>query len=882
MNLPANHRLMPLAARMERGWMASHDEGIDPGDANATPEKAPTFRIVLENRYQWGPPWYAPTWGVVYFLYNYQDSVDGRYVYRSAFQEFIDASGGRVGKGAVENFVEVVLGNPQPPIKGVERPADAPELKLPRTVEALDEVWKEWTLRLRDEQQGALDVSRPYQEWGRYAIMNGDFAVAQDHFEKGLVEDPTNIELLIEFSELLSKHLDNPDRASRLVLEAVYNLEQQEPIDEDKLKECERILSKLDKTLRTLTRVQDDMAAVARGIVQRYESNGLNSMVLDVSWRLGSDLGVGDLFDVYERALRTSGKNLHIWQLAYNEDNLDGWNTQSTNPVFRANGSLLDGEFGEFQEDDYTFQALTLDTVTSGDFSMQADVQANRGEVNFCGFVFGQKDPQSFHGLLLFPGKDSTGETSDTGYADLMSNLGGDMKTWRHVPVDTKPKEGRSSAGRWVDLRLDVIGVHVDVFFDGELIATHEFPSKDVLRGSFGLLMGPGAARFKNIRYLARDARDPGARIERDMRQEELARKGEPVGGSYLGLVPPFPKVRRWVSGEERESWEEKGHVLQLLVMWSLHQNDLVRIDQWLSDLHERTRDVGLEIVSICSPNDDAGVEAYLKEHEWPGSVAVDNRDEGTFGIGDTNEMFYTRRFSLPRLVLLDLDHTVAWEGDPGFELGWEYDPELESFLAVPLEDLVEKRRLRKLLRWRKRWPAAWEQLREGDLEAALPTLQQATDFEPRFAPQAGQAASALGALSSALDSLESTAASLQREGAEPALAELIAWAPLLEREVDKKQLKNLKRVIDSKSAKAWRSALKAVERYQKRKKDTPAEKADDLVAGVDGEGRFCEAFHAELLAARDAEDWEVFEQLVAGASTRPRAWLVRDYFGWR
>ena len=64
---------------------------------------------MLENKYQWGPPWYAPTWGVVFFLYNYQDPVDGRYVYRKAFGEFIDKSGGRVGEGAVKNFEEVVL-----------------------------------------------------------------------------------------------------------------------------------------------------------------------------------------------------------------------------------------------------------------------------------------------------------------------------------------------------------------------------------------------------------------------------------------------------------------------------------------------------------------------------------------------------------------------------------------------------------------------------------------------------------------------------------------------------------------------------------------------------------------------------------------------------
>ena len=132
--LPANHRLFPLVTRMDRGWMSSASDGIDPSDpSSSSPEKAPTFRIVLENQYQWGPPWYAPTWGVVYFLYNYQDPIDGRYVYRAAFREFIDKSGGRMGEGAVENFEEVVLQNPTPEIEGVERP----EAAVPEVLDAL-------------------------------------------------------------------------------------------------------------------------------------------------------------------------------------------------------------------------------------------------------------------------------------------------------------------------------------------------------------------------------------------------------------------------------------------------------------------------------------------------------------------------------------------------------------------------------------------------------------------------------------------------------------------------------------------------------------------------------------------------------------------------
>ena len=67
MNLPANHKLFPLAGRLERGWMADHKDGISRENPNQTPRTAPGFDVVLENKYEWGPPWYAPTWGVVFF-----------------------------------------------------------------------------------------------------------------------------------------------------------------------------------------------------------------------------------------------------------------------------------------------------------------------------------------------------------------------------------------------------------------------------------------------------------------------------------------------------------------------------------------------------------------------------------------------------------------------------------------------------------------------------------------------------------------------------------------------------------------------------------------------------------------------------------------------
>ena len=101
------------------------------------------------------------------------------------------------------------------------------------------------------------------------------------------------------------------------------------------------------------------------------------------------------------------------------------------------------------------------------------------------------------------------------------------------------------------------------------------------------------------MRFLARHPRDPAALLERTVRMEKLRSSAKPgaTGGSLLGQVPPWPKVGRWVQGK-RESWEEAGPVPQMLVLWSIQQNDIIEIDAWLRDLAEKHETVGLEIVA--------------------------------------------------------------------------------------------------------------------------------------------------------------------------------------------------------------------------------------------------------------------------------------------
>jgi len=800
-NQPANHRLFPLATRMEEGWMIGPNDGIDPASANSEPRTAPTFRIVLENRYAWGPPWYAPTWGVVYFLWNYQDPIDGRFVYRAAFREFIDKSGGRSGEGAVENFEKVVLQRPQPPTKGVDFADRDEAFALPTTVAELDEVWKAWTIALRDEQAGKREAPRPWLAWARHALARKDPEVAKEHFEQGVVATPDDVDLHLEFARFLQAKEKgakaagrSTDRAAKLVLHALQRIEAQPKVDAKKLKEADTLLATLDPKRRMLDRILSQLEASATALAERYLAAGRPSMAMEVSSRLGTELGFPKLFEVFERAAKQSGKSLPLWQLAYDEKSLDGW-LSAGDTTYRAQGAEIGSSFGDVKSTTFDYQFLIRDTVTSGDFSFEAELLAESERLTFAGLVFGKKASSTFHTLVYYPGRAADPRynvEARSAAVDLTSFYGpADFRVWRH---NTLP----GTALGWHRLRVDVVGLNVDVWCDGELVVTQEFPSLDVLRGTFGLITGPGEARWRNVRYLARHARDPGARIERELTMrrlaEEAARAGKPLGSSLVGLPPPFPVAVQWIRGS-RASFDEAGHVPQLLVFFSIAQNDRIAIDGWVKEFAEKWKDVGLEVICIAAP-DDVDVANYLAKHPFAGVVGLDTRPRGRKTYGTTFELYFIPRFNLPRVLLLDVDGRVAWEGEPGYGLAESWAPGAKSLLDVPMEELVARRGLRQM----KEWLAAWDeqggaQLGAGDLAKVLPLLKQAESMRHALEPTVVAVRAQMLILRAALEGVEGTVAQIERQGgraALPVVPTLFAWSELLGQPVPDETKKSL------------------------------------------------------------------------------------------
>jgi hypothetical protein len=876
-NMPANHRLFPLADRMTKGWMKDAKDGIAAPGAQATdPPTAPTLRIVVENDYEWGPPWYAPTWGVVYFLYNYQDEGDGRFVYREGFHEFIDASGGRTGKSAVENFEKVILAHPAKPTQGFKPPEGVRTVALPKTIDELNEVWKDWILRLRAEQSGQSKAARPYLRWARCAITRKDWTDAAEHFENGLAEAPLDFDLNVEFAEHLADRMKNGDRAVKLLLLAQRIAESATPPDAARATRVEKLLARIDPSLATLQRIQGEIVAGAQKIADAYAAAGLPLMTMDAARRFGVDLAVPGMMERYEAAARKARRPLALWECAYDGKTMRGF-ADAERAGFRPDGEEIAARLGTWSPGAFQYQPLPMERVTSGDFSIESEVDVESGKGQFAGLVFGLKSTSAFHALILNPSVAAAASSDGqprSASVDLTSFFGGGQSNiWRHNPV------GRDVKG-WHTLRADIAGAVVDVWFDGELVVSQEFATQDALRGGFGLFTGVGETRFRNVRFLARDKGDPTAQIERKLLMEKIRASGGAIGGSWLGQVPPFPNGVKWLKNP-RSSWTEKGPVPTLLVFWSMKQNNIIPIRAWLQDLAARYADVGLEVVAISQPDDVKKVEQHLQYEPFPGAVAVDQYANDQARFGATFDAYSVgSKFSLPRLVLLDVDAKVVWEGDPGITANAPWVKGSSTYIDLPLRKLVEDRKLREIATWRKAWfPRGARAAAEGDFDTAWPLLKDAAalpcDSFADVRPAASFARRLAAALESA-DALSEFAAPLAETGREPAIAQLLEWSRAI-----KAPAKPGKAAGWAKDdvAQAWTHASKKA--VTTAKSLPPGQEADALRALATeieaAPGAFPKELAADISKALAANDLDAAKRACAESERAPARWLLAE-----
>ncbi len=252
-------------------------------------------------------------------------------------------------------------------------------------------------------------------------------------------------------------------------------------------------------------------------------------------------------------------------------------------------------------------------------------------------------------------------------------------------------------------------------------------------------------------------------------------------------------------------------------------------------------------------------------------------------GSGDTFEMYAIPKFNLPRLVLLDIDQRVYWEGDPGLEVGIPWRPGMQSYLDEPLRELIERRKLKDL----KRWLAAWQEkggpaLASGDLDTALPYLKKSLELPGRVVPMVGDAQRWLRALENALEHVDVTAEILDERGAVAAIPVLADWARKLDLPIDRTTMGKLRRFYADEAFRDWSKAEKAVKAASKGwkpgKEEAALDKLREALRPLSGE--FAEGLRSELDGAAAAGDLAFAKLLIDEAERRPAIWLVYHFAG--
>jgi tetratricopeptide (TPR) repeat protein len=804
-NQVATHRLFPLARRMDQGWMESASDGVrDESGEWATPATAPSLRILVTSEYRWGPPWYAPTWGVVYFLYNYRDD-DGQLVFRESLNNYYYSNAGSIGKdNRVDHFENVV-------IKGAK-------LSPVKTIDELNELWLDWILELRDIQLGKRAARKSNFDHGNNALERGDVEAAVDFLEEAFLHQPEDPEVLWKLAGALETQKEL-DRASGLYLQFSRELEMRGKTDDPRYLTARDKLEKLDPLFRRHAALKQKMLVEGLELARSYRTRKMPLMALEIARRMSAQFSLPEALNFYAEVASETGRSLARWKIAYNELNLSDW---SGSESYSAYGRTIeakvidDGASGRAKGEFFTAD-LTYDRAFAGDYSLEAEIRMGE-KTSMVGLCFGRKDDNTTHAVILHP----------TGFLDISTKDGG---TWTYMDHRTIELQDE-----WQKLRIDVVGKVLDVYLNDAYLRSLEMPSRDSLQGGIGLITGTGEASFRSLRFLARDPYDPAARIERKLALEAVANATiERPTGTFSGTTPPeLPDSLEWLQGTPLKLADLQGRPAAL-IYWSENQENIIPSAVYYQSIIRKFAPFDYKfVVVIGGEHNPAKARMMLKQHPM----------EGAWVARDTLFEFYKASnvvpegWGMPRILVLDVDGKVTWEGDPGLlpGVGWK-EGDGKTYLDGPLEMLAEKRSLKRLYELLPTGLKAHQLYVAGLYQMALEAARPLADLKADFAPEVRTARDLI-------DQIEGDGARLlvladqAGKSGQPLRAEAFYQKVALEfsggnlADLASARLKTLKRTSASKQAhKAWRVLDKMIKAAGKQK---PA--SDLLVFFTDAE----------------------------------------------
>ena len=339
------------------------------------------------------------------------------------------------------------------------------------------------------------------------------------------------------------------------------------------------------------------------------------------------------------------------------------------------------------------------------------------------GLCFGYKDSKNTQVVMLHR----------KGSLEVKTQVGG---AW--IPRD---KDNIQLGNTWHKLRIDVVTqvgpkALVDIYFDDKYLRTVKM-SRDAVRGSFGLFTTTGNGAYRHIRMLRRDAHDPAARIERELTLEKrLSDPESRAPGVFQGLTPPNINAFEgdWIQGEAIDLKDRQG-AITVIAFWTAHQDEIIPTAAYYSMLAEKYRKYGLKLICVCTnqPHTAQQVLDWVAKHPLHDiSLYYDTQYKiyPAYNIGNGG-------LDIPRILILDVDGKVYWEGDPNLPLTRGWDPEAPVLTPVDtiIEELIADRKMREILKFttglvkaeaffeQREWAAA--------LEAIMPLAELDADYSP-------------------------------------------------------------------------------------------------------------------------------------------------------
>jgi tetratricopeptide (TPR) repeat protein len=475
-DLPVMRYLNTLASKIEDGTV-------------------PPLRDAMDPKYPNRPEFYAPRWGLVYYLRMYVDD-QGHYVYRALLEDYIYEFKRGAPGNLDEHFTEWFL-----------VPTERPGIE---TFDDFEADWKQWILDLKAEVGAKSKRLDEFKKKARLAGLKNEHATALRFYERILDIDPDELEAIWGVAGTCAD-LEQVDRAVYMYRRF---LELSEEEDKRRAK-ATKALGELDPFSTEWDGAHRSLVGGMAGLALRYDREEMPLMAM----RVGYDVLELDPYEASARSLikrleRETGRSVIRWERLFNGFDLDGWWSPGGEGPFYVDDAVLVSDYGRvFDPDADTGEAegvslyrnLFLDRQVRGDWSMEARIRT-QDDWEIAGICFGAQDADHFEGIVLRKTGAGGKHNVDFGSFDKGWSFRGDGSY--KATYDPTSEDG-------VLLRVDVRNREVFVTINGEpLPVVVDKKNRDsikypagALRGDIGLLSSRGVTRFTDLRLLANRAR---------------------------------------------------------------------------------------------------------------------------------------------------------------------------------------------------------------------------------------------------------------------------------------------------------------------------------------------------------------------------------------